>query len=128
MLVMWIILIAFVFAMVLTMVLMLPAKIKITTNAIRIGIGLTVEIPLRNIEAVSINDQYPKTIRRVHGFDSGNVKKGIFETPDGRKIRLYLFQQYPPYVEVILRDGLLVFNTRDLEKTEQLYQELKARV
>jgi len=128
MLVMWIILIAFVFAMVLTMVLMLPAKIKITTNAIRIGIGLTVEIPLRNIEAVSINDQYPKTIRRVHGFDSGNVKKGIFETPDGRKIRLYLFQQYPPYVEVILRDGLLVFNTRDPEKTEQLYQELKARV
>lgn len=124
----WIILLAMTSALLLGIVLLLPSRISITPDSIKIGKWLSIEIPLRNIEAVSINDQYPKTIRRAHGFNSGNVKKGIFETPDGRKIRLYLFQQYPPHVEVIHRDGLLVFNTRDPEKTEQLYQELKARV
>ena len=124
----WILIIVFAAIVVLVVVLMMPSKIKISLNSIRIGKGLAIEIPFQNIEDVRLNNQYPKTIRRVYGFDSGDVKKGIFETPDGRQIRLHLFLEYPPYIEVIHKGGLLVFNSINPEKTNQLYHELKSKV
>lgn len=124
----WILFIVFVAVAVLIIVLILPSKIKISSNSIKNGRILTKEILFQNIEDVCLNTQYPKTIRRVHGFDSGDVKKGIFETPDGRNVRLHLYLEYPPNIEVIHKGGLLVFNSINPEKTDQLYHELKSKV
>jgi len=125
----WILIIVFsVLVLVLVVALMLPTKIKISSNSIRIGRGLAIEVPFQNIEDVLLKNQYPRTISRVHGFDSGDVKRGIFETPDGRRIRLHMYLEYPPFIEVIHQGGLLVFNTPNSEKTEQLYQQLKGKV
>ena len=123
----WILIIAFTAVVVIVGMLMLPSKIKISLNSIRIGRGLAIEIYFQDIEDVRLNKQYPKTIRRVHGFDTGDVKKGIFETPDGRQIRLHLYLKYPPYIEVIHKGGLLVFNSINPEKTKHLYNELESK-
>ena len=120
-----IILVAFLGTLILVVLLMLPFKVIITSTSLKIGRFLPFEIPLRNIENIDIKQQYPKTIRRVHGFDSGDVKRGIFETPDGRQIRLHIYSEYPPFIEIIHQGGLCVLNTKSSEKTEQIFKELK---
>jgi ABC-type glycerol-3-phosphate transport system permease component len=115
---------------VLTIVPLLLTRFKITRNSIRLGKFPWVNIPFRNIEVIQLNEKYPKVIRRVNGYDSGNIKIGIFEKEDGRHIQLHIYQQYPPFIEIFHRDrfGHFVFNSLDPEKTEQLYQELKSKV
>ena len=123
-----ILLVAFVVIVVLVVLLMIPSKVEISSESIRIGKLLKVGIFFHNIEDVRLSSQYPKTIRRVHGFDSGDVKKGIFETPDGLKIRLYLYQEYPPFIEIIHKGGLFVFNSPNPDKTEKQFNELKSKL
>ena len=105
-----------------------PSKIQITSDSIKIGKGLSVEILFNNIQDLNLNSQFPNTIRRVYGTDLGDVKKGIFETDDGRQIRLHIYQEYPPFIEVMHKGGLLVFNTIKPEKTKRLFDELNSKV
>ncbi len=123
-----ILLLAFVFIVIFILVLMIPSKVKISSDSIKIGKLLKVGIFFHAIEDVRLTTQYPKTIRRVHGFDSGDIKKGIFETPDSRKIRLYLYQEYPPFIEIIHRGGLFVFNSPNSDMTEQQFNEIKSKL
>ena len=120
--------ILFFLVLVFVVVLMIPSKVEISSTSIKIGKLLKLEIFFNSIQDVRLNSKYPKTIRRIHGFDSGDVKKGIFETPDGRKIRLYLYQQYPPFIEVIHNGGLFVFNSPDPNMTEQNFNKLKSQI
>jgi len=124
----WIIIILISFIIILVTILILPSKIKISSTSIKIGKILTIEILLKDIEDVRLNTSYPKTVHKIHGLDSGNVKKGIFKTPEGHQVRLHIFQEYPPFIEVIYTKGLLVFNSRSQKKTEKLYLDLISKL
>jgi hypothetical protein len=123
-----ILILASVFIVVLILILMIPSKVKISSDSIKFGKLLKVGIFFHDIEDVNLTTQYPKTSRRVQGFDSGDIKKGIFETPDGRKIRLYLYQEYPPFIEIIHKGGLFVFNSPNPDTTEQQFNEIKSKL
>ena len=108
--------------------MLLPTKIKITADSIIIGRFLPIEIFFQNIDHVRLAKQYPRTMHRVYGTDFGYVKKGIYETPDGQQIRLHIFLHYPPYIEVIHKGGLLVFNSKNPDKTAEVYSKLEPLV
>jgi hypothetical protein len=126
----WILGIVLLLVIVLTIVPLIPARVRITKDSISLGKLPWINIYYRNIEVIQLNEKYPKTIRRVHGYDSGDIKIGIFEKEDGSHVRLHIYQQYPPFIEIFHRDGLghFVFNNSNPEKTENLYQELRSKI
>jgi hypothetical protein len=124
----WIIIILIGFIITLVTILILPSKIKISSTSIIIGKVLAIEISFKDIEDVRLNTSYPKTAHKIYGLDSGNVKKGIFKTPEGHQVRLHIFQEHPPFIEVIYAKGLLVFNSKSPKKTEHLYLDLISKL
>jgi hypothetical protein len=77
-----------------------------------------------DITAISLEPRLPPVRRKTNGFDGAGTLRGRFQVESLGEGRLYVEQGMAPYVLVRLRQGFVVVNFREPERTTALYEEL----
>ena len=77
-----------------------------------------------DVTAVSLETQLPRILLRTNGFAGAGTLRGHFRVEGLGEGRLYVEQGYAPYVLVRLRQGFVVVNFREPEKTTALYETM----
>jgi hypothetical protein len=77
-----------------------------------------------DITAVSLEAKIPRVLWKTNGFGGAGTLRGRFRLDRLGEGRLYVEEGYAPYVLVRLRQGFVVVNFREPERTRALYEEL----
>jgi len=81
-------------------------------------------IPADDIVAVSLEHRLPRILAKTNGFNGAGTLRGWFRVEGWGKGRLYVDEGMSPYVVVRLREGFVVVNFREPERTLALYHDL----
>jgi len=77
-----------------------------------------------DITAVSLETRLPRVLRKTNGFGGAGTLRGRFLLEELGEGRLYVEQGFAPYVLVRLRQGFVIVNFREPERTRALYDEM----
>jgi hypothetical protein len=77
-----------------------------------------------DITAVSLETKLPRVLWRTNGFAGAGTLRGRFRVEELGDGRLYVEEGFAPYVLVRLRQGFVVVNFREPERTRALYGEM----
>ncbi|MCR8658490.1 DUF5808 domain-containing protein [Paenibacillus endoradicis] len=78
---------------------------------------------VEDIVDISLVNDYPK-VKKINGEATKNFLRGQFNSSDLGKIKMYIFKNNPPYIEIQLKSGYVFYNDQDPEMTKQWYEEL----
>lgn len=85
-------------------------------------------IPLKEVVAVSLEDQLPEIRHKTNGYAMGKIAKGYFKTADGEKVRLLVDEESERYVCITSKDGLRTYLGQTQLQAEALYAQLVDQV
>jgi hypothetical protein len=77
-----------------------------------------------DIIGLSLERTLPRVLLKTHGFDGAGTLRGRFRVEGLGEGWLYVEQGMAPYVVVRLREGFVVVNFREPERTTALFDEL----
>ena len=80
--------------------------------------------PASDITGISLLPTLPRVLLKTNGFGGGASLRGHFRVEGLGDGRLYVEKGFAPYVLVRLREGFVVVNFREPEKTRALFDEL----
>jgi hypothetical protein len=80
--------------------------------------------PASDVTGISLLSTLPRVLLKTNGFGGGASLRGHFRVEGLGDGRLYVEKGFAPYVLVRLREGFVVVNFREPEKTKALYDEL----
>jgi len=81
-------------------------------------------IPAGDIVSVSLDPRLPRVLVKTNGFAGAGTLRGRFRVEGWGEGRLYVDEGIGPYVVVRLRQGFVVVNFREPERTRALYDEI----
>ncbi len=87
-----------------------------------------VTVPLNEISGLELISEMPAIGRKTNGMGLGSHYKGEFTFQDGTKARLYVDASKPPFISFLRDDTVYTINAQTPEKTQELYEQLKAAV
>jgi hypothetical protein len=102
-----------------------PPRLHVGPEGLRVDTlfyGAT--FPADEIVAVSLERRLPRVLVRTNGFAGAGTLRGWFRVEAWGKGRLYVEEGMAPYVVVRLREGFVVVNFREPERTRALYAEI----
>jgi hypothetical protein len=102
-----------------------PPRVSVGPEGLRVDTlfyGTT--FPAGDITAVSLERRLPRILARTNGFSGAGTLRGHFRVEGLGDGRLYVELGYAPYVLVRLRQGFVIVNFREPERTRALYEEL----
>jgi hypothetical protein len=77
-----------------------------------------------DIVSVSLEPRLPRVLLKTNGFAGAGTLRGWFRVETWGKGRLYVEEGTAPFVVVRLRQGFVVVNFREPERTQALYGEI----
>lgn len=77
-----------------------------------------------DIEAVSLESTLPRILYRTNGFAGAGTLRGWFKVEGLGEGRLFVEQGMAPYVLVRLKQGYVVVNYREPERTRALFEAM----
>jgi hypothetical protein len=77
-----------------------------------------------DVAALSLEQTLPRVLARTNGFAGAGALRGHFRVEGLGPGRLYVDAGFPPYVLVRLREGYVILNFREPERTRALYEEM----
>lgn len=77
-----------------------------------------------DVTSVSLETRLPRVHWKTNGFDGAGTLRGRFRLEGLGDGRLYVEQGFAPYVLVRLREGFVIVNFREPERTRALYGEM----
>jgi len=80
--------------------------------------------PAGDIVSVSLEPMLPRVLLKTNGFAGAGTLRGRFRLEGWGEGRLYVDEGMAPYVVVRLRQGYVVVNFREPERTRALYEEI----
>jgi hypothetical protein len=80
--------------------------------------------PASDVTGISLLPALPRVLLKTNGFGGGASLRGHFRVEGLGDGRLYVEKGFAPYVLVRLREGFVVVNFREPEKTKALFDEL----
>jgi hypothetical protein len=93
------------------------------------GGGLySADVPIRDIQEISLQDTIPRVVRKTSGFNAGNTLRGNFRLDVLGHGKLFINRGVPPYVVVKTPDSFVIVNFDDPERTRALYADLRRYV
>ena len=105
-----------------------------TTRPVKVAVspaGFAVETPFygasfaaTDITAVSLETKLPRVLLKTNGAGVASSLRGHFRVEGLGDGRLYVEEGFAPYVLVRLRQGFVVVNFREPERTRALYDEM----
>jgi hypothetical protein len=102
-----------------------PPVVHVRPEALRVDTlfyGAT--FPAADIVDVSLEPRLPRVLARTNGFAGAGTLRGWFRVEGWGKGRLYVEEGVAPYVVVRLREGFVVVNFREPERTRAVYGEI----
>jgi hypothetical protein len=102
-----------------------PVKVAVTPGGFEVETlfyGTT--LAAADITAVSLETKLPRVLARTNGFAGAGTLRGHFRVEGLGDGRLYVEEGFAPYVLVRLREGFVVVNFREPERTRVLYEEM----
>jgi hypothetical protein len=102
-----------------------PARVSVGTEGIRVDtLFYGADVASADITSVSLETRLPRVLEKTNGFDGAGTLRGRFRLEDLGEGRLYVEEGFAPFVLVRLRQGFLVVNFREPEKTRALYDQM----
>jgi hypothetical protein len=80
--------------------------------------------PADDVASVSLDPRLPRVLTKTNGFAGAGTLRGWFRLEGWGEGRLYVDVGTGPYVVVRLRQGFVVVNFREPERTRALYEEI----
>ena len=80
--------------------------------------------PAGDIVSVSLEPRLPRVLMKTNGFNGAGTLRGWFQVEGWGRGRLYVDEGMAPYVVVRLRQGFVVVNFREPERTRALYEKI----
>jgi hypothetical protein len=80
-----------------------------------------------DIKGISLEKTLARVRWKANGFGGAGTLRGRFQVEGLGEGRLYVDEGFAPYVLVRLRQGFVVVNFREAERTRALYEELARR-
>ncbi len=77
-----------------------------------------------DVTAVSLETRLPRVLLKTNGFGGAGTLRGHFRVEGLGDGRLYVEEGIAPYVLVRLREGFVIVNFREPERTRALYDEM----
>ncbi|WP_066021600.1 MULTISPECIES: putative ABC transporter permease subunit [Clostridium] len=101
------------------------AKIVISPNKAYIKSGMeSTEFNLKDITKVYIKSTIPHS-SKVMGFGWGSEKRGKFNVDGMGKGNIYVQSDSGKFIYIKLKDGFVIINYKDSNKTEEVYKKIK---
>jgi hypothetical protein len=77
-----------------------------------------------DVTSVSLETRLPRVLWKTNGFAGAGTLRGRFRLEELGEGRLYVEEGFAPYVLVRLRQGFVIVNFREPERTRSLYGEM----
>jgi hypothetical protein len=104
---------------------MRPPRVTVASTGLQIETPFYgASVPAADIVAVSLEVRLPRVLRKTNGFGGAGTLRGWFRLEELGEGRLYVDEGFAPYVLVRLRQGYVVVNLREPERTQALYDEM----
>lgn len=102
-----------------------PPKADLTGRTLRIrAFFYSDSVAMSEIQSVSLEQNIPYIRIRTNGFSFGSILRGHFRLDELGDGQLYINQYQVPYVVVRKRNGYIIINFKDPERTRRLYRDL----
>jgi hypothetical protein len=102
-----------------------PPKVAVGPEGFRVdALFYGASFASADITAVSLEPKLPRVLWRINGFAGAGTLRGRFEVEGLGEGRLYVEPGFAPYVRVRLRQGFVILNFREPERTRALYEEM----
>lgn len=102
--------------------------ITVNNECIQIDGMYASKVGKEDIYEVVLLDSIPIVQRKDNGFDFGNILRGNFTLENIGKGKLYINNGKPPYVYLKLRNGYVIINYKNSDKTQELYNEIRLNI
>lgn len=100
--------------------------IIVNHDVVKINGMYSIEIPISEIDTVVLVERLPKVKSKTNGVSMSHLSLGKFKLADGRKCRLYIYNdEMPPYIEIVAANELIFINMEAAEETEELFRSIK---
>jgi len=102
-----------------------PPRVTVSSAGLQIETPFYgTSIPAADIASLSLETRLPRVILKTNGFGGAGTQRGWFRLEEWGEGRLYVEQGFAPYALVRLRQGYVVVNFREPERTRALYDEM----
>ncbi|HSD67043.1 MAG TPA: hypothetical protein VLF95_10095 [Vicinamibacteria bacterium] len=102
-----------------------PPKVSVAADGFEVDtLFYGASFAATDVTSVSLEARLPRVLLKTNGFGGAGTLRGRFRLEDLGEGRLYVEQGYAPFVLVRLREGYVVVNFREPEKTQALYQQM----
>ncbi len=105
---------------------MRPPEVDVTSTTLSIRtLFYGQEYPLSEITSVSLETRLPRILARTNGFAGGGALRGWFRLEGWGEGKLFVDQGHAPFLVLRLRNGFVVVNFADPEKTRAIAAEIE---
>ncbi|MBD3921365.1 hypothetical protein H8B09_21530 [Paenibacillus sp. PR3] len=80
-----------------------------------------------DIKQMTLIERVPSGMK-TEGEATNKYARGHFSLKELGKTRLYIFKNNPPYIQIKLADGYIIYNDKDPMVTERLYEEIRQQL
>ena len=88
-----------------------------------------IQFPLSAVEELQLTDQTPQgTYYKNNGLNAQQYFLGNFKYKEYGQCKMYYYRNYTPVIKIKTEEYTVFFNTKDREKTEDIYRMLKEAV
>lgn len=102
-----------------------PPRVAVTSAGLQIETPFYgASIPAADVVGVSLETRLPRVLTKTNGFGGAGTLRGWWRLEGWGEGRLYVDEGFAPYVLVRLRQGYVVVNFREPERTRALYEEM----
>jgi hypothetical protein len=102
-----------------------PVRVTVGAEGLRVDtLFYGASVASADIVAVSLEQRIPRVLLKTSGFGGAGTLRGRFRLEDLGEGRLYVEEGFAPFVLVRLREGFVVVNFREPERTRALYDEM----
>lgn len=100
-------------------------KVEIMEDRIVISGIYGTAVKKDQIREISLEENIPKILNKVNGFDLGYILRGIFKLEELGTGSVYLRNNKPPYILIKTENKYFLINYKDSSRTVELYNKLK---
>ena len=100
-------------------------RVEITDQSLRFSGMFGSAVSLTKITDIELRDEMPEVIRKVGGFDAGEVRRGRFQLEEMGTGTIFIHSsRQGPYIYIYHEDGFIIFQYKNPEQTLELYDYL----
>jgi hypothetical protein len=121
----------FITALLLTLVILFFRMdfVKFQINIIGDNVNITAplygyQFQLADIEDITLIQTLPEHGIRTNGAATATYLLGNFNYSEYGSTKMFIYQDYPPYMVIRLKDKTVFFNTKSVEQTQKYYELL----